>query len=97
MGRSSGGITGITSRIIQSGRLPERRKADVTRRRLTARLWRWPLAVSITCLSSSASASRSTCMSSSRTASAPVPPLKYTPKLSGSKPASRPNMRSICR
>jgi hypothetical protein len=36
MGRSSGGITGSTVRIIHSGRLPERRKASTSFRRVVA-------------------------------------------------------------
>ena len=38
IGRSSGGMTGIASRIIYSGRLSELMKAETTFRRLTARL-----------------------------------------------------------
>ncbi len=50
----------------------------------------------MTSLSDAASCSRSTRRSSSRTASAPVPPVKYTPMLSGSNSEARPKSRSIC-
>ena len=38
MGRMSGGITGTTSRIIHSGRLPEARKDSTTSKRLRMRI-----------------------------------------------------------
>ncbi len=38
IGRSSGGITGSTSRIIHSGEFPELRKDSTTSRRLMARV-----------------------------------------------------------
>ena len=80
IGRSSGGITGIASRTIISGLLPDWMNAETTRSRLTARACFWPLAVLIVSESSSRSASRSTWASRSRIASAPIPPRKYSPK-----------------
>ena len=79
MGRSSGGMTGIASRIMFSGLLSELMNADTTLSRLTARLCFWPFAVRTCSSRSSRSASRSTCSSRSRTASAPMPPRKYSP------------------
>ena len=55
IGRSSGGITGTASRIIQSGRFLELRKAETTFRRLIALFCFWPLELLIVCSSSSAS------------------------------------------
>ena len=88
MGRSSGGMTGTTSRIIHSGLLPLVRKASTTSRRLMMR-WRfWPslsrrVSRSESSLSSarssSASASRSMSQSISRTASAPMPTRNSQP------------------
>ena len=80
IGRSSGGMTGIASRIIHSGRLVLRRNADTTFRRFRARAWRWPLLVWIVSRRDSASASRSIFSSSSLIAAAPMPPLKNSPK-----------------
>ena len=79
MGRSSGGMTGMDCRIIHSGRLSERRKPSTTFRRLTARESFCPLEVLMVSRSDGASVSRSTAASSSRMASAPMPPRKYTP------------------
>ncbi len=82
IGRSSGGITGITSRIIHSGRFPELRNASTTSRRRTALIRRCPVESRISARSSSLSFSRS--MSSSRrlTASAPIPAVKRLPYFS---------------
>ena len=83
IGRSSGGITGTASRIIQSGRFFELRNADTTFSRLIALFCFWPLELLIVSSSSSASASRSTCSSRSRRCSAPMPPRKYSPQPNG--------------
>ena len=73
-------MTGIVSRIIHSGRLSDSRNAETTFRRLIARCCFWPFEVLIVSRSSCSSASRSSRRSSSRIASAPMPPSKYTPK-----------------
>ena len=52
IGRSSGGITGRTSKIIQDGSFPELRNASNTSRRLIARVRRCPCAVLILLLRS---------------------------------------------
>jgi len=98
MGRSSGGMTGIASRTICSGRLPDWMNAETTFSRLTARACFWPLAVRICSSSSAASASRSTCSSRSRIASAPMPPRKYSPKPYGepNRSLSSRNVVSSC-
>ena len=76
IGRSSGGMTGRTSKIIHSGRLPLLRNASMISMRLTARRRFCPEEFSsITFLSSALSLSRSTAMSSSLMASAPMPVL----------------------
>jgi len=80
-----GGITGTASRIIISGRLPEFRNAETTFRRLTARCCFWPLAVRIWSSSSTRSASRSTCSSRSRTASAPIRRGSTRPTVGGAE------------
>ena len=72
-GRSSGGMTGITSRIIHSGRWPDLRKASTTLSRLAALRRRiWLVSVFMTMRSSSASSSTSMRDSSSLIASAPI-------------------------
>ena len=76
MGRSSGGSTGSTSRIIHSGRLPLMRNASTISRRLMARRRFWLVLLAMICLSSSLSLSRSISMRSSLMASAPMPTLK---------------------
>ncbi len=83
IGRSSGGITGTTSRIIQSGLLSDFTNASTTLRRLTARACFWPFEVLMVSSSSSASSSSGTCSSRSRTDSAPMPPRKYSPHPNG--------------
>ena len=80
IGRSSGGMTGTASSTIWSGRLPDWMNAETTFSRLTARACFWPLAVRMVSSSSMRSASRSTCSSRSRMASAPMPPRKYSPQ-----------------
>src|SRR5660397_172827 len=71
MGLSSGGITGIASRIIHSGLLSLTRKPSTTFRRRAARDCFCPLQVLMTSRSAAASASRSTPARRSRTASHP--------------------------
>ena len=80
IGRSSGGITGTTSRIIQSGRCSLLWNAETTFRRLIARCCFWPLPVAICSLSSSTSCGMSSRARRSRTASAPMPSPMYSPK-----------------
>ena len=80
IGRSSGGITGIVSRIIHSGLLSDLVNADTTFSRLIARASFWPFDVRIVSRSWIASASRSRVRRSSRIDSAPMPPAKYSPK-----------------
>ena len=73
-GRSSGGMTGMTSRIIHSGRLSDLRKASTTFNRLMIFLRFW--SEDDSCISErreSASSSRSRRRNSSRIASAPMP------------------------
>ena len=79
IGRSSGGITGTVSSTIHSGRFSDLVKADTTFRRLIARACFWPFEVLIVSRSDAASASRSRDRSSSRIASAPMPPVKNSP------------------
>ena len=85
-------MTGTASRIIHSGRLGLRRKADMTFSRLSARACRWPLEVWMVSRSASASLSRSIASSRSRIAAAPMPPLKWSPK-----PCGEPNRSFISR
>ncbi len=80
IGRSSGGMTGMASRTIHSGRFSDLMNAFTTLSRLIARCCFWPLDVRMVSRSDSASASRSRSRSRSRIASAPIPPWKYTPK-----------------
>ena len=79
MGRSSGGITGITSRIIHSGRLPESRKFSTISMRFSRRLSVLRPLSSILRRSSADRASRSMPSSSVRMASAPMPAVKAMP------------------
>ena len=69
-------MTGRTDRIIQSGRVPERRNASMRRSRLIAFLRRWPELVRTSTWRVRASSSRSIRLMISRTASAPMPALK---------------------
>jgi hypothetical protein len=72
-GRSSGGMTGMTSRIIQFGWWPDLRKASTTLRRLAAfRRLIWLVSVRMTMRSSSAISSTSMRASSSLIPSAPM-------------------------
>ena len=79
IGLRSGGITGITSMIIHSGRLPESLRASITSRRLTILTFFWPLAPLSFSLSSSESCSRSMSQSSFLIASAPMAALNLSP------------------
>ncbi len=79
MGRSSGGMTGMTSRIIHSGLLFEARNFSISSMRLRSLLSAFaPLAI-ILSRSSSAIVSMSTLSSSVRMASAPIPAVKDMP------------------
>ena len=82
-GRSSGGKIGITSRIIHSGRLPERRNASTSLSRLAA-FCRRMIEVSVRMImrSSAAISSRSSLSSRLRIASAPIWASKASPKSS---------------
>ncbi len=83
IGRSSGGITGSTVRIIHSGRLPLLRNDSTTRSRLAAFFLRcFDCVVAISARSSLTIASRSILATSSRMASAPMPALKTLPQRS---------------
>ena len=76
-GRSSGGITGTTVRIIHSGRLPDSMNASITLRRLASFLgFSSVVASAISWRSSSRILRRSMPVSSSRMASAPMPAVK---------------------
>ena len=92
MGRSSGGMTGIASSTIHSGRLLERRNAEATFRRFRARAWRCPLLVWMVSRRDSVSASRSIWPRSSLIAAAPIPPLNRS-----AKPCGEPNRSFISR
>ena len=72
IGRSSGGITGRTSKIIQDGSFPELRNASNTSRRLIARVRRCPCAVFNSSFKKSTSLSKSMSCSSFLIASAPI-------------------------
>ena len=79
MGRSSGGMTGMTSRIIHSGRLPESRKFSTISMRFSRR---WSLLRPLSIIlrrSSWLRASRSSPSSRVRMASAPMPAVKAMP------------------
>ena len=72
-GRSSGGMTGMTSRIIHSGWLPLLRKASTTFSRLAYLIFFWTeFSVRMRSRRSQASSSTSTRLSSSLMASAPM-------------------------
>ncbi len=72
-GRSSGGMTGITSRIIQYGWLPLLRNASTTFSRFAYLIFFWTeVSVFILSRRSTASFSTSTRFSSSLIASAPI-------------------------
>ena len=73
IGRSSGGITGTTSKIIHSGLLWDLRNASTTSSRLMARRRFCPEKSLTSFFSCSLVASRSTALSSSFTLSAPMP------------------------
>ena len=72
-------MTGRTDRIIQSGRVPDRRNASIRRSRLIAFLRRWPDVVRTSTWSDRESSSRSIRWMMSRTASAPMPAWKIRP------------------
>ena len=74
-------MTGSTDRIIQSGRVPERRNASMRRSRLMAFLRRWPELVRTSTWRERASSSRSIRLMISRMASAPMPAPKTRPPL----------------
>ena len=76
IGRNSGGITGITFKIIHSGLLPLFLKASTTSRRRIALILFWPLVECNSLRNSSLKASRSRPRSNSCIASAPIPTLK---------------------
>ena len=76
IGLMSGGITGITSSIIHSGRLPDCLKASSTSRRFKRRMLFCPVASSSSARSSSQVLSRSISQSSFFIASAPMPASK---------------------
>ena len=82
IGRSSGGITGTTSKIIHSGRLPDLRKASQTSKRRTARIFLCPLTSFNSARSSAVNADKSISSSSALIAVAPIPTLKPLPYLS---------------
>ena len=72
-------MTGITSRIIQSGLLPLLRNASTTSSRLRIFIRFWPLAVLSSTRSFFPIASAENSLSSSLIASAPIPALKPLP------------------
>ena len=76
IGRSSGGMTGMQSRTMPAGSLPDRRNAATTLSRLRARSFFCPLPSRIVSRRLSASASRSKLRMSVWIASAPMPPVK---------------------
>ena len=76
-GRSSGGMTGMTSMIIHSGLLLDSRKASTIFRRLVSFFFLvWLLVVSLSSRSSVRSFSRSSSSRRERTASAPMPTVR---------------------
>ena len=78
-GRSSGGITGTTFKIIHSGRLPERIKASTTFKRLASFFgFSSVVASAMPTRNSSRSSSRFNSSSMTRTASAPIPATKLS-------------------
>jgi len=76
IGRISGGMTGIASKIIHSGRLPEARNASTTSKRFRIRTRFCPAAVNNSSFSSAASCSKSIFSRSVLIASAPIPAWK---------------------
>ena len=82
MGRRSGGITGIASRIIHSGRFPDSRNASTTSRRLIILARFCPEDSFKPSFSSTASFSRSMASSSSLMDSAPIPARNLFPQVS---------------
>ena len=79
IGLKSGGITGISVRIIHSGLVPAVRNASITSILLTSLAAFCEVVVASSALSFSSSASRSTLLKSSRIASAPIPTLNSSP------------------
>ena len=77
-------MTGTQSSTMPFGELRVLRNAATTFSRLSARIFFWPLPERIVSRSDSASASRSKPASSVCSASAPMPPSKYSPKRSRS-------------
>ncbi len=82
MGLKSGGITGSTSNIIQSGLLPDWMNASTTSRRLIILTLFCPVLSSSFALSSMDSSSSLISLRSFFTASAPMPALKPLPYFS---------------
>ena len=95
IGRSSGGITGTASSTIHSGLFSDVMNAWTTFSRLIARCCFWPFDVLIVSRRVIDSCGRSRSRSSSRIASAPMPPRKYTPKPYG-EPKRSLSSRKIC-
>ena len=79
MGRRSGGITGIASIIIHSGLFPEPLNASTTSSLFIILARFCPVDSLSCCLSSTLSPSRSISISSSFTASAPIPTRNLLP------------------
>jgi hypothetical protein len=78
-GRRSGGITGTTVRIIHSGLLPEAMKASISLSRLANFFFLMSLSVSVRATRKSACIlSRSSALSISRIASAPMVAVKLS-------------------
>ncbi len=77
-------MTGTQSRTMPIGELRVDWNAATTLSRLSARSFFWPLPDRMVSRSESASASRSKFSSSRCSASAPMPPLKYSPNRSRS-------------
>ncbi|MPN35887.1 hypothetical protein SDC9_183389 [bioreactor metagenome] len=82
IGLRSGGMTGMTSRIIHSGLFSESRRASMTSSLLTIRIFFCPDASRSFFLISSDKAMRSIWVSSSRIASAPMAALNPVPNFS---------------
>ena len=96
-GRSSGGITGITSKIIHSGREPDSRKASRSFNRLTSFLRLASEFVSASsCLTLSASSSKLMEASTSLMASAPIPTRKVSSPYSSTARIYCSSVRSSC-
>ncbi len=81
IGLKSGGITGITVKIIHSGLLPDSRKASITSRRLIILALFCPEEPLSSAFSSTDSSSRSMLISSSIIDSAPIPARNESPYL----------------